>query len=80
MGINRTRAEVAQQASDLTAASHSMRDRIIQQANTELAQPGITEQIKNELASYIVSANSTSDTIAVSITESVRLAYEFAII
>lgn len=79
MGINRTKAQIAQQATDLNATSISMRDRIIQQANTELAQPGISEQLKNELASYVVSANSTSDTITVYIAESVKIACDFAI-
>lgn len=77
MGMNRTKAEIIQQASDLNAASSGMRDRIIQQANIELGQPGITQQLKNELTSYIVSANSTSDTAIVSIAESVRVALDF---
>ena len=79
MGTNRTTAEIAQQVNDLHATSIGMRDRIIERANTELAQPGIAEQIKNEITSIIVSANSTSDTVTVYIAESARLALEFAI-
>lgn len=79
MGLNRTNAEIVKQANELTATSHSIRDKIIENANAALAEPGITEQIKSEITSYIFYANCKSDTVGAMIDDAVRIACEHAL-
>lgn len=76
MARYRSRQQLAHYAGELSQKANFLSDRIVAQANYDISQPGVTDQLRAEITSYMVDTVTLSEKATNQLAETVRLAYE----
>lgn len=72
LATNRTARQLSQYSNHLVDTMYNMRDNIISQANRELMASNLTEELRMEIASYMVDANTTAGNGITILAEGIR--------